>query len=228
MLRKISSAALFVIVCTLTISFTTKKDPSTFDLKIKFVHSDLVLDKGSYANTFAQSFSISKLQYYISNLQLLGDSTEYLNRNGYYLIDASNDSTCTIILKNVPEKKYNSLLFIIGIDSLKSTEESVQEGSLDPMNGMFWTWNTGYIFFKLEGKFSNKDLTYHIGGYKKPANCIRRVKLDILSQSKEIIIQVEARKFLQDIDLSKLPTVTSHLHAEEMANKYQELFSIKN
>jgi hypothetical protein len=43
-----------------------------------------------------------------------------------------------------------------------------QEGDLDPVNGMIWTWSTGYIFYKHEGTFvdtsgNSMPLLYHFG-----------------------------------------------------------------
>jgi len=44
---------------------------------------------------------------------------------------------------------------------------------------MFWTWNSGYIFFKLEGNSPvstqpNGKIEYHIGGFQSPTSAIRK------------------------------------------------------
>ncbi len=79
---------------------------------------------------------------------------------------------------------------MIGVDSLKSISDVAQRtGVLDPASygtdNMYWSWNAGYIFFKLENLFGNstpqgksttptKNLNqFHIGGFggkteKKP------------------------------------------------------------
>ena len=43
---------------------------------------------------------------------------------------------------------------------------------------MYWTWQSGYINFKIEGriKTDNKPwqkIEYHIGGYRSPYNCFQ-------------------------------------------------------
>jgi len=48
-------------------------------------------------------------------------------------------------------------------------------GDLNPANNMYWVWNTGHIFLKLEGTVTsanNKALTAHIGGYRAPYSAI--------------------------------------------------------
>ena len=60
-----------------------------------------------------------------------------------------------VVLKNIPAGDYNQITFTIGVDSLRSTMDvSKRPGVLDPAqghDGMYWTWNSGYIFFKMEG-----------------------------------------------------------------------------
>jgi hypothetical protein len=63
------------------------------------------------------------------------------------------------------------------VDSARNVS-GAQKGALDPNNGMFWTWNSGYIFTKLEGyspQSSSGGLVFHIGGFKSPDNTIRTV-----------------------------------------------------
>ncbi|MEO6960830.1 MAG: MbnP family protein, partial [Puia sp.] len=47
---------------------------------------------------------------------------------------------------------------------------------------MFWTWNSGYIAFKMEGRSPESaepahTFSYHIGGYRSPYGIIRTVTL---------------------------------------------------
>lgn len=55
------------------------------------------------------------------------------------------------------------------------------QAELDPMNGMYWAWNTGYIALKCTGEIL--DLTtqtthpfeLHLGGYQQPYACIYQI-----------------------------------------------------
>ena len=107
---------------------------------------------------------------------------------------------------------------------------------------MFWTWNTGYIFLKLEGKSAASSATgkifeYHIGGYKQPSNCIRTVNLKfetplIIENGKQVSINIhvnaaELLKTPTSIDFSKLPTVTDSKNATTIADNYMDIFTLE-
>jgi hypothetical protein len=86
-----------------------------------------------------------------------------------------DETSQQIHLRNIPPGNYNQISFTIGVDSLRSTMDvSNRHGVLDPAqghDGMYWTWNSGYIFFKMEGISPAAPLEqdnkfyYHIGGY---------------------------------------------------------------
>lgn len=72
-----------------------------------------------------------------------------------------------------------NLLF--GVDSLLQVS-GVQSGALDPLKGMYWTWQTGYIQFKMEGILSKDTLgeglipiQLHLGGFQGESNCQQRI-----------------------------------------------------
>ncbi|MEO5995248.1 MAG: MbnP family protein [Chitinophagaceae bacterium] len=86
----------------------------------------------------------------------------------------------SLALKAGPNK-YDHISFIIGVDSARNFS-GAQTGALDPANGMFWTWNSGYIMAKLEGSSPistqpDNRIEYHIGGFKDPDNVLQKVVL---------------------------------------------------
>ena len=62
----------------------------------------------------------------------------------------------------------SSLVF--GVDSISQVLSSY-EGVFDPLEGMYWTWQNGYIAIKMEGKYMGEDFVYHLGGFRKPFVC---------------------------------------------------------
>lgn len=206
-----------------------------------FVGKDtLRLDTVQYQNEFHQSYNITNFKYYIGNIWLKkSDGTSFVSHE-YFLIQADEEETQNIILKDVPIGKYTSIEFIIGVDSLHNCS-GAQSGALDPVNAMFWTWNTGYIFLKLEGKSPASTspggfFEYHIGGFKSPHNAIRKVVLDLpqdytLSTKNESSLQlgVDAAEILKNptnIDFSTLSAVTDLLNATLIANNYVDMFRV--
>jgi hypothetical protein len=222
-------------------SFTTR--PSGGKLTIIFDHyvgdKVLQLDTVTYNNVLGQPFTVTKFKYYIGNVHLRKTNGTEVAFSDYYLIDEEEDQSKKINLV-LPAGEYADIDFIIGVDSLHNCS-GAQSGALDPVNAMFWTWNTGYIFLKLEGKSpasksSGNVFEYHIGGYKQPANCIRHVSLTFAqpvsmenSGNRELHIKADAAEILKTptaIDISVLSSVTDFHNATTIADNYMDMFSV--
>jgi hypothetical protein len=120
--------------------------------------------------------SFSSLRYYFTNIRLQNDKGEWwAEEDSYHIIDATKDKPS--IMLTVPEGKYTSIAYTVGVDSVKNFS-GAQAGALSPSNGMFWSWQTGYIFMIVEGQCpqidrSNKFFIHHVGGFVAPNNAVR-------------------------------------------------------
>lgn len=165
-----------------TIDNDTSFDPMPGRMRIVFDNvvgtSDLKLNADTYQNSVGEPFTVTKLNYFVSNIRLRkDDGSEYVvpQDSSYFLIQEEKPTSQTITLANVPAGNYTGLTFLLGVDSLRSsmTDVAKRTGVLDPglNDGMYWEWNSGYIFLKLEGTSpvapaaQNKAFFYHIGGF---------------------------------------------------------------
>jgi len=239
----ISCCVVIAYVCLLY-GFAPKPFVSKGSVKINLKHyidnELLKLDTLKYKNTAGQVYAVTKFKYYIGNICLKNiDGKEFISKE-YFLINEEEEDTKQLVLENIPAGNYVSMSFIIGVDSLHNCS-GVQSGALDPVNGMFWAWNTGYIFLKLEGNSSYSKspggvFEFHIGGYKQPSNCIRKVELkfnsqvlNIAAKSSSVDIKVNAAEILKtptSIDFSVLSSVTTPQYAPVIANNYADMFSV--
>lgn len=142
---------------------------------------DLQLGTGTYRNASGESFTPTTLSYFVSNIRLTRtNGTDYVvpQDSSYFLVRENDPTTQRITLRNVPFGDYKAVSFVLGVDSLRSTMEiGRRTGVLDPAgdhngaNGMYWSWNSGYIFMKLEGTSPSAPTNatgqnafrYHIG-----------------------------------------------------------------
>jgi len=135
----------------------------------------------NYVNSTGETFNVELFKYYVSNVKLIkDDGTKYEVPNSYFLIDANDTNSLKVNLANVTGGKYTGIEYLIGVDSARNVSGS-QTGALDPVNGMFWSWSTGYIFMKLEGQSSassNNSFVYHIGGFSGVNRGQRTVSID--------------------------------------------------
>ncbi|MCZ8022576.1 MAG: hypothetical protein O9302_12980 [Cyclobacteriaceae bacterium] len=152
-------------------------------LKLEFDNvvgtSNLQLNTSNFAfeNALGEDFKVTWLSYYISEVRLKKEDGTYFvdpvafdGSKGFYLIDEADAESHVIELKDVPPGSYTEVTFKIGVDASQMTQ-GAQTGPLDPSIGLFWSWNSGYIFFAMEGASpvstaEGNALVYHVGGYK--------------------------------------------------------------
>lgn len=156
----------------------------TFSFTNKVGNQPMVLNTGTYQNANGDSYTISLYKYYISNIKLTTDNgTVFAEPNSYHLVNEDLAASKTFSISNLPAGNYKSVTFIIGVDSTANSS-GAQTGDLDPLNGMFWDWNTGYIMAKLEGTSPQSTapgngITFHMGGYFGKNNVLRTVTLQL-------------------------------------------------
>lgn len=144
--------------------------PNTGKLNIGFSYNfkgqQLVFGSQNYINLAGDTFNIEELKHYFSNFTLIKPTGERVNLMNYHLLNAQIPGTFNFTIQNVPAGNYTGITFLLGVDSLRN-HSGVQEGALDPAWQMFWTWNTGYVFFRINGRtISNKTYAFDIGGIR--------------------------------------------------------------
>lgn len=219
-------------------------------LEIDFHHKinggKLVLNQ-TYTSPFGEEFKPTLLSYFVSNISLQRkDGTSYTlpQDSSYFLIKLSeNFKTTKIELNDIPPGKYTGITFTIGIDSLRNTLGIDRRGgNLDVggvASGMYWVWNSGYIFFKLEGKSplaperTQHQFTYHIGGFggykTKTINSIRATSLKFkkfrISKRKKtsLVVEMNLERFFEgayDLKIAYKPAVMWGRESEQIADNY--------
>lgn len=236
----------FVVVsCKKDPTDTTPTDPSTTfgSLKLKFKNmagdSLLVLNSAQYTNAANDTFMVSKFDYYISNIKLIKtDQSSFSETESYHLLKASAGSSLEFTIENVPAGTYSGIEFMIGVDSARNVS-GAQTGALDPANGMFWSWNTGYIMAKFEGTTTNNvSVQFHIGGFTGSNNVLKKVNPSFGNQTvtvassttPAIIVEADVLEWFTTpttINLDSLHDVTMpNNNAKMIADNYADMFTI--
>ncbi len=85
----------------------------------------------------------------------------------------------------------DSISFQLGIDSIGHYAE-IESLGIEPNTDMYWTWQSGYIHLKMEGKHvqSNQKFQYHLGGFQYPIKSDQLIglKIDLAFQNQFKII----------------------------------------
>ncbi len=255
---KIKNIVIYSFAVTLLLA-SCKKDKKTDDhshdttpaptategsLKVKFDNrvgsAVLVLNTTNYTNN-NDTFKVSKFNYYVSNIKLTAtDNSVYTESESYHIVKADDVASLTFDLKNIPVKNYKSITFMIGVDSTRNVS-GAQSGALDPAQGHFWTWSSGYIMAKLEGTSPqssdlNKKIMYHIGGFKGVNSVLKTVTLLFTidanvttSKTPEVTIKANLLEWFSpsSITFSTTPVVhNAGSMAKMISDNYVDMFTV--
>ncbi len=199
-------AKFFKYTLVLVLFFIIEKQDCTaqkIELKMLMGEQVLYLDS-NYKLGSADSIQITALKFYISDVEFWNnDSLLNTEKKSYHLIDITNPESFFLQFDLPFINAYNQIKFKLGIDSAAHAAGAMS-GALDPLNGMYWTWQSGYINSKIEGFYIEqgvkKVFQFHLGGYQNPFNALQELTLKV--QSKAILpIAFDLMPFFQLIDL---------------------------
>jgi len=166
------------------------------------------------------ALSLNTLRFYLSNFVFLkSGAVVFEEKNSYHLLDLEDESSLALKFEGLANLDFDHLQFNLGIDSL-TTISGAMGGDLDPTKGMFWTWQSGYINFKIEGTFEkcptrNHEFQFHLGGYLAPFQSVQMVQLSVpkaLSSFQKwtnLEIQLDLTPFFENVDWAKKYNIMS-------------------
>jgi hypothetical protein len=245
------------IITLIVLGFTLSTNAQKSSLTIKFENfvkdEPVILNDKKYSNSAGETFNITLLKYFVSNFKLhKADGSVYAvpQDSCYFLIRENMPETKTITLKNLPKGDYTSVSYLIGVDSVRSASDlSLRTGTLDvggAAKDMYWAWNSGYIFVKMEGNSDaveevNKEYAYHIGmfggiGDKKTLNNIRTANITFTpgalklgkKSAASMKIKTDLSKMFEgetQLSIAKNPVVMGGPMSKKITDNYKTMFS---
>lgn len=258
-MRTIKLITTILLFTAITIA-SCKKDPdeviptptpvaTTGSLALHFENmvgdSALVLDTKQYVNANNDTFNVTKFNYYISNIKLTrSDLSVYTESESYHLLESSDPASLELMLPNVPVGNYVGIQFTIGVDSARNVS-GAQTGELDPANGMFWSWLSGYIMAKFEGTSpqstaTGNNLIFHVGGFTGANSTLKTVSPSFNSEtanvSATVIPEIHfktdlAEMFTTPTNVNFATLNTIHMpgaNAKIIADNYANMFSVEH
>ena len=214
-----------------SIQINAQEQERFLEFELIFDGQPIKIGEPCYSAAIKDSIEFEALKFYISDLQFFEEEKLVAAlEQRHFLIDVENQESLKIDLSLLPQVKFNTLKFNIGIDSLTSVSGAFG-GDLDPVNGMYWTWQSGYINFKLEGISNscparNHFFQFHIGGYQHPFNSLQEVELK-LADRPDIRVKVVIDQLLTKINISETYQIMSpNQQALDFAKNISSIFSI--
>jgi hypothetical protein len=229
-----------LILCIFLQLFCLQMAIATAGVTLRFVPTyagkPIVLEEKYYPLSGGDSVMFETFKAYISDVAVYkNDKKVGAENNSYHLLNAADEATMSFVVYVSDSEPFNSIHFNLGVDSATSTSGALG-GDLDPAKGMFWTWQSGYINCKIEGrsnlcKTRHNQFELHLGGYTQPHNSLQQLTLQLTvpdSDTADIVIEIPLDKFLSQVDLRKENAIMSPgKDAVVLAHKLASVFEVK-
>src|SRR5690606_24985300 len=129
------------------------------EFKVKDGNENFIIKNGKFVTVNGTHASVQVLKFYLSNLKIETTDGVMESLKDVDYIDFSNNhstaqNTGEQIIVSAKPGSYKSFRFDLGVDpSVNNSDPAVYDANhpLSINNGAHWSWNTGYIFTKLEG-----------------------------------------------------------------------------
>lgn len=208
-----------------------EKDSLRLQFLLKFDAASIVLDQ-KYISKQNDTLQIDAFRFYVTDIAVQYADNATLKTKGSHLIDLGIPNSQNIPIALYSKKEIKQITFAIGVDSLASVSGALS-GDLDPVKGMYWAWQSGYINMKIEGKSSScktrkNQFQFHIGGYLKPNNALRMVTLNPSKNEDTIAVAVNAATFFSEVSLAETNSIMiPGKRAMQLADLGAKMFSIE-
>jgi hypothetical protein len=131
-------------------------DPGTLQIRISAAYDGGVLNFGDvYYNILDQRIRVEDFKAYLSNITVIKEDNSEVPVKDIYLASLDQANVLNISLE---PGNYKGLKFGVGVpEELNKDNDPTAYSNDHPLSvagaqGMFWEWNTGYIFVKFGGK----------------------------------------------------------------------------
>lgn len=174
----------FLLYIVLGLGLSSSLAQKSIKIGANYSKKPLVFD-----SLYDDTYSISTMRFYVSDIVItdLNHKVIYTHPTKHILIDLSRPTSQYINFDDTSLCTYAHLRiqFSVGIDSTTNSQGAMS-GDLDPVNGMYWTWQSGYINLKIEGTKKadtvDQEFQFHIGGYRAPYSAFGTINTPLLSE----------------------------------------------
>jgi cytochrome c peroxidase len=132
---------------------------ATLEIAVRhtFHGEPLLLDSLRYQNSAGETLSVTRLSYLLSGFAVEREDGVWVEvPDCYAWMDAAKRRT-VVRLDDIPAGKYRALRFQVGPDPKANTGDPAALAADHPLNpnvnGLHWSWQTGYIFLAVEGHY---------------------------------------------------------------------------
>lgn len=191
-----------------------------------------ILEPGKmYSSERNINFSVTTLKFFVSDFRVVLVNGTEIKSSDIWLMDLDDKGSFQRVMPISGNMAIRSIHFTVGVPVEANTAGALG-GELDPSSGMYWSWQSGYINFKIEGtspvcKTHDNEFSFHLGGYKPNEQIARQIDLYYENPNTygKVLLNIDAYKLLENIDLSTKSTINiPGAEAMQMADLISKIF----
>lgn len=173
---------------------------------------DETFEEGKVFTIGGTAVQFSNISYYLSNPAVGADGVFTETDTTLYI---KAGTTQSFELLPYEGNHMHMLRLSFGVDSLANYEEGdpsrfAVDDPLGPKSpNMYWNWNAGYIFFRIDGQVDtendgvpNQAMEFHIGTQNFYQTDMMEIHTDALSESVPVNLTLDIVKLFENIDLA--------------------------
>ena len=193
------------LFCFTLISFA--QSDVTLNIFHKLGTADFAADQES-ENNINNTFNVSRLEYYISEISILHDGGLETEVQGMHILVDANEAT-SIELGNFDITDVESIRFHIGVEEASNHLDPASYPNTYPLSPQFpsmhWGWSAGYRFVAMEGNASSSlNVLYQLHGLGDQNYFMTQVDLTATATDGTININLDAdyNRALENIEVN--------------------------
>ena len=192
-----------------------------------FGDDGVIVPTTQYVTAAGETVTFTRIRFYVSEFGLMDIDDNMTMVEGIRLIDLFEPQGSAISGFDIElePKHYHMMNFSIGVpESENHKDAATQSEPLGPNTGMYWGWDPGYIFYKIEGTVDSAGtpvtFLYHGGedARKKSISLMGHNRMNVSAgDTTSVTIEVDMAKFFDQnlaqvglLELAEDPSLRFH------------------
>jgi hypothetical protein len=215
--------SLFFILVLMLASCQPETKDNTLSIKFNINAGSSPLAYNTNYTVAGYTVQYTLFKFYMSQPVLSSGADMLHNNDSYFLGDASLSNN-TWVIGDIGKRTIDGIAFGFGVDSSRNSINGSRaipayayptDHPLSASNNMYWGWNPGYIWMKLEGRVDansdgdfndvNEQFSFHTGVDPSYRLVSRTFIFSMNDAPKTIQIDMDVHKFLESHDFISYP-----------------------